>query len=413
MRIEMPRDAERFGANLIYGVQKVYELDAGPSLEECPSDDRLIRFLACDRLYEIERKMAVVVPVCGERIKLIEGALAAIPNHCLVIVVSNSPREPVDRFAMEERAITAYAGLTDKDVIVVHQKDPLLAEACAAAGYPELLDEHDLIRDGKGEGMMLATLLARLAGRKHIGFIDADNYFPGAVLEYIRAYAAGFALSNTPYTMVRICWHSKPKIMEDGLFFAKWGRTSRVTNRFLNRLISHYTGFETEVIRTGNAGEHAMSMALAMHLNYSTGYSIEPHHFIDMLEKFGGVVESPYPEVMRDQVETFQIESRNPHLHEAKDEEHIVHMIHAALEVIFHSVLCPDSLRADIVQELRARHAIGPDQLPRQGVRYPALRKVNLPAFLRAIRNEPFAELLNAPPIHAVPVLPETVADGV
>ena len=44
--------------------------------------------------------------------------------------------------------------------------------------------------------MILATVLAHLAGRRYVGFIDADNYFPGGVHEYVRGYAAGFARSN-------------------------------------------------------------------------------------------------------------------------------------------------------------------------------------------------------------------------
>ena len=36
-----------------------------------------------------------------------------------------------------------------------------------------------------------------------------------------------------------------------------------MTNQFLNFMISYYTGFETEVIRTGNSGEHCMSIQLA------------------------------------------------------------------------------------------------------------------------------------------------------
>ena len=86
-----------------------------------------------------------------------------------------------------------------------------------------------------------------------MGFIDADNY-TGAVNEYVKIFASGIAMSNTPYTMVRISWIYKPKVSESGVYFSKWGRVSEITNQYLNSLISYYTGFETEIMRTGNSG---------------------------------------------------------------------------------------------------------------------------------------------------------------
>ncbi|MEZ4519341.1 MAG: mannosyl-3-phosphoglycerate synthase [Chloroflexota bacterium] len=133
-------------------------------------------------------------------------------------------RQPVDRFALEREAFERYSRFTDKRVVVVHQQDPAIAEAFRRSGYEELIDpETNLVRGGKAEGMLMATMLARLAGAKYIGFVDADNYFPGAVLEYVHEYAAGFAMANSRLAMIRIAWHSKPKIIEDSLFFAKWG----------------------------------------------------------------------------------------------------------------------------------------------------------------------------------------------
>jgi mannosyl-3-phosphoglycerate synthase len=38
------------------------------------------------------RNLAVVVLIKGEKLKLLEGVLSGIPNECLVIIVSNSPR---------------------------------------------------------------------------------------------------------------------------------------------------------------------------------------------------------------------------------------------------------------------------------------------------------------------------------
>ena len=66
--------------------------------------------------------------------------------------------------------------------------------------------------------MILSTLIAYLTGRKYIGFIDSDNFLSGAVLEYVKDYCAGFLLTKSKYSMVRISWYSKLKIVESNLF---------------------------------------------------------------------------------------------------------------------------------------------------------------------------------------------------
>jgi mannosyl-3-phosphoglycerate synthase len=329
-------------------------------------------------------------------LRLIEGVLYGIPHACLTIVVSNSPREPVDRFNMEKNAIENFIIFSKKNILVVHQKDPTVSQAFANAGYTEILDQTDSVADGKAEGMIIGLMLARLAGKKYIGFIDADNYFPGAVFEYVRVYASGFALSQSGYSMVRNLWHSKPKIVESNLYFAKYGRTSVVTNQYLNRLVSYHTGFETEVIKTGNAGEHALSMDLALLLDYASGYAIEPYHFINLIEKFGGLIESPYPEVMRQGVEIYQIESRNPHLHASKGDPHIQDMISASLRALYHSPSCPEVLKQEILHEMRRRRLLTKEQYPEPIIRYPALARISTESFASSLSGQSFVPLLEA-----------------
>ena len=52
-------------------------------------------------LSKIFQTMAIVIPVKDEKLSLLEGVLSGIPNECLIIIVSNSQRHPVDRYAME------------------------------------------------------------------------------------------------------------------------------------------------------------------------------------------------------------------------------------------------------------------------------------------------------------------------
>jgi mannosyl-3-phosphoglycerate synthase len=379
MRLELPARAERFGANLFYNIQKIYELDGGFEFDgEFASPFHVIQQITRERLYEIERDMAIVIPVKNERLRLLESALCGIPHDCLPIIISNSQREPVDRFRMEQGMVDTFCRYAKKRYVIVHQRSAELAQMFADGGYPHLLDETGLVHHGKAEGMLAGITLARLLGKKYVGFIDSDNYFPGAVFEYARLFAAGLSQSKSPYSMVRIQWHSKPKIVDTGLFFAKWGRVSRITNLYLNQLLSHYTGYETESLRTGNAGEHAMSMELALLLDYSAGFSVETYHFVSLLEKFGGVIPSPYPEVMKSGTEIFQMESRNPHFHEAaKGDKHIREMIEYSLAVLYHSPICPEVLKKEILRELRRMRIIGKDGEPLQPRRYPALSAID------------------------------------
>lgn len=387
MRLELPARAERFGANLFYHIQKIYELDGGYEFDsEFASPFHVIQQITRERLYEIERDMAIVVPVKNERLRLLESALCGIPHDCLPIIVSNSQREPADRFRMEQGMVDTFCRYAKKRYVIAHQRSPELAQIFRDGGYPQLLDEEGLVHAGKAEGMIAGITLAHLLGKKYVGFIDSDNYFPGAVFEYARLFAAGLSQSKSPYSMVRIQWHSKPKIVDSGLFFAKWGRVSRITNQYLNQLLSHYTGYETEALRTGNAGEHALSIPLALLLDYSAGFSVETYHFVSLLEKFGGVMPSPYPEVMKTGAEIFQMESRNPHFHEAaKGDKHIKEMIEYSLAVLYHSPMCPDVLKKDILRELRRGRIIGKGAEPLQPRRYPALADMNFKAAVRSV----------------------------
>jgi mannosyl-3-phosphoglycerate synthase len=356
MKLDLPRYTERFGAISLHGVQRVYELDSGfndgrPALEA-------IRSVGNAEISEIERKMAIVIPIKGERLRLLEGVLSGIPHDCLTIIVSNSPRQPVDRFKLEKEALEQFNRFVGKNTLILHQKDPGLSDALKKVGYTSIFGQDDIVRNGKAEGMVIGMLLAKMAGREFVGFIDADNYVPGAVNEYVKIFASGVAMSNTPYTMVRISWIYKPKVSESGLYFSKWGRVSEITNQYLNSLVSYYTGFETEVMRTGNSGEHCMSIKLAELLTYSSGFSVEPYEIVNILEEFGGILPTENQEAMDKGIEVMQVETRNPHFHEEKGEDHLKEMFNGSLGCIYHSKICPPRLRDKISEDLSDRQII-------------------------------------------------------
>src|SRR6476660_547274 len=385
MRIDYPSNyTEKIGAVSIHAIQKIYKIDSGMASEVLNNDDydhthnlnnknlkhnkkqqdrQQQNHYNSDKLYndnhnltmsssstrafgyqelsDIFKQMAIVIPVKNEKLSVLEGVLSGIPNECLIIIVSNSERTSnVDRYSMEVEMVKQYARFTDKKIMVIHQKDEELGKIFKKVNYNSILDsKRKSVRNGKAEGMIIGILLAKMQSKEYVGFIDSDNYFPGAVNEYVKIFATGFAMSNTPYSNVRILWRSKPKIVDNKIRFPRWGRISQASNKYLNALISSITGSQNDIIATGNAGEHALSMPLAENLNYSSGYSVEPYEFINILEKYGGLLPPSSPstttanssDIIEKGIEIFQIESRNPHFHEEKGADHLTGMMEDSL----------------------------------------------------------------------------------
>ncbi len=387
MFIESPRYTERFGSIRLNHVQKVIALDSGLKSELPPHGAMGVIKINEETIKHFEDRMAIVIPVKDEKLKLIEGVVSGVPHDCLVIVVSNSQREKVDRFRMEGDALNQLCRFTVREALIAHQKDPAIGEAMGEAGYDDLLGTDGLVRDGKSEAMLIGLLMAKAAGKEYVGFIDADNYFPGAVLEYVRNYTAGFSLAQSPYSMVRILWQYKPKI-SGGLFFKKWGRVSEVTNKHLNDLISTKTGFETEVVKTGNAGEHAMSMKLAEILPYASGYAVEPQELVSIFEDFGGILPTKNLKAMEQGIDIFQIETRNPHLHEEKGDEHIQEMLLAAMSTIYHSPLCGAKTKQAILAELIKQQILKEAEEPPPVQLISPLKRVDTGRFISHMRED-------------------------
>jgi mannosyl-3-phosphoglycerate synthase len=192
----------------------------------------------------------------------------------------------------------SFGRFMDKRMVIVHGQDSWFAEVFKKSWLQLILDSEEGIRAGKAEGMVMGLLIAKVYHKDYLAFIDGNNYVPGAVNEYVKIFAAGFGMSNTRYCIVRVSWVFKPKVRTNPLQYSKLGRVSETANKNLNSLLSTITGFETEVIKTGYAGEHVLSTPLAECLHYSTGYSIEHYAFIEIFEKFGGLAPSEHPQIM-------------------------------------------------------------------------------------------------------------------
>ncbi|ASJ10119.1 mannosyl-3-phosphoglycerate synthase [Thermococcus sp. P6] len=383
MLLEAPVYKELFGAVEVHEVQKVIKLDTQTkdvgsfTVLNVPRED----------IYRTLEDIAIVVPMRNEKLQLVDGVLKAIPHQCPIIIVSNSKREGPNLFKQEVDLVRHFYNLTRSRIVMVHQKDRGLAQAFQEAGYTEILDENGLVRDGKGEGMLIGVLLAKAIGARYVGFVDADNYIPGSVNEYVKDYAAGFLLSESEYSMVRLSWRHKPKVSTRGLYFKKWGRVSEITNRYMNALFGLATNFETNIISTGNAGEHAMSLKLAEIMPFSTGYSVEPFELVYLLETFGSWGKDSHEEVYDSGIEIFQIETLNPHFHEDKGREHVRSMIVSSLGTIYHSKLATEDLRRRILEELRIHSLIGEDEEPPKPRVMPPVETIEVKKWMKTLEE--------------------------
>jgi mannosyl-3-phosphoglycerate synthase len=79
--------------------------------------------------------MRLVVPCMNESRTVIEGVLAGIPHDCLIVLVSNSDRQPVDRYEIEAQTVEQFCRLAGRSAMTVHQRDPGVAAAFKAAAF--------------------------------------------------------------------------------------------------------------------------------------------------------------------------------------------------------------------------------------------------------------------------------------
>lgn len=399
MRLTVPQRFEQFGSVQIHEIQRVLELDAGSG----PSTPCSLT-VSSDALKAIEQKMAIVVLCMNEEFKTIESVFSGIPHDCLIILASNSSRQQIDRYHTEVNILRTFCRDTDRLAMAIHQKDPGAAKAFGDSGVPELIGKDGLIHNGKGEGMLIGMALAALAKREYIGFVDADNYIPGSVLEYCKSYAAGLHLATTPDAMVRVSWSSKPKERQGRLMFDRKGRSSKVVNEWLNNLLQHFSGYGTECIATGNAGEHAMSMKLGMKLRLASGFAVEPYEYIYLLEQLSGqfdeeTEEGSNPQISR--VHIHQIETRNPHLHDNKGDEHVNGMRAQALNMLYHSQLTPESMKKALCTWMEDEKMLCHGQVPPVERVYPAIESLDFDCLRSVLQAQ--TKTFEAPSGHSTP----------
>jgi len=420
MRLTKAASCVQLGCAEIESMTDVLELDTDSqrlsyhatqrtSQDQNPSNVAVTR----QELDIITSQMAIVVPCMNERLESLGGVLSGIPHDNLIIVVSNSrleglknleKSEPTSTFITEKELLTSFSQATGRSSIIIHQRDPGAATAVQAAGFAALLDSTGLVRNGKGEGMLLGVLLAALAGRKYVGFVDADNFVPGAVLEYCRLFAVGLHLAreNKAGGMVRLKWRSKPKCENNEIVFRESGRSSAVVNEWLNRLVRAHTNSsdisasgreQTDIIATGNAGEHAMTVNLALRMRFASGYAVEPFQLLDLFEELPGI--GPRVSGKTDQsppqkqpVRIVQIRTQNPHFHAEKGNNHVKKMWTDALGTIYHCTKTPAALRQELLDFMIQQGVVGENQEPGRPRVYPPARNMDFGTLRRRLTTE-------------------------
>ena len=100
------------------------------------------------------------------------------------------------------------------------------------------------------------------------------------------------------------------------------------------------------------------------------------------------MLESAHPDVMASSVPVLQIETRNPHFHDNKGEEHVQGMRMQALNVLYHSPVTLPAVRQAIVEFMVAQGALEPGQEPPRERVYPPVGTLALDLLYDALDAE-------------------------
>lgn len=378
MLISYPARFETYGAVKIYELSKVRTLfsigvESRPGIFNIPS---------FRELEDIARATVFIVPVKNEDTLSLEGVLRAIPHESPIIVVSNSQQYPLNIYKLEKDIAKMLYKTTGRTIIVVHQKNQVIADQLRDV-LPSIIDEESRVRDGKGEGMLIGLLIADAIRAENVAFIDSDNYIPSVVLEYALIFYTVLSSSESKYKMVRLLWSHKAWFSEE-LYFRRMGRVSNLVNNVFNKILSYRQKIETDIIKTSNSGEHAMSMELARELIYGGGFSVETQELVGILEKCYLNVSKGVCSVLPENIEVYQVESMSPHIHAEKGESHVVEMIIESLSAIYNSSLPDEKGRNHILNTLREIGFVG-EPLNVNKYEYP---KINVKSFFDAIITE-------------------------
>lgn len=339
---------------------------------------RFSHILEADGLYDLNyffSRTAFIIAHKSESLDTLLGVIWYLPVNSPILVVTNcaeGEKEELKRGLARNLA-------SHREVYLIHQKDEAIARFFFRYGVHTILGADGRVVNGKGEGMYIGALLASLLGYPEwIVFYDADNFVPNALMEYTLAMSKLFlqerqermhVASSDPYLHnVRISWSSKPSIGSGTIAPGILGRCTRVVSPLMTTLAAEWFGVQENVIITSNAGEQAFTMKTAQTLRFSSGYSVETFHLLDLFAQALASKEQPGRILLQ------QYLAQSPHFHEKRDDEHIQRMIADSLGGFFHfKAQLPTSVERQLQQICDEMHLeVKPP------VVYPALRDLPL-----------------------------------
>ena len=273
-------------------------------------------------------QMAFVISHKSESLDTLVSVLWYLPVQSSIFVVSNCAEG--DLSELEQGLASRLPG--HQHLYLVHQKDEAIAHLLREVGVEQIVGRDGRVVNGKGEGMYLGVLFATLLGSpKWIAFYDADNFVPSALLEYTLALSKLFLAEHSPASNadrtsaalhnIRICWASKPDLQSGEVVPGVLGRCTRVVSPLFTTLIQRWFGIHDQVIISSNAGEQAFTMETVQAMRFSSGFSVETFHLLELL-RHAATAQGRQGTVLMQ-----QYLAHSPHFHEKKDDAHIAHMI--------------------------------------------------------------------------------------
>lgn len=299
-------------------------------------------------------RTAFVISHKSESVDTLLGVLWYLPINSPTLIITNCS---LTEFPELQRGLIERLE-PNRQVYLVHQKDENIASFFAEHGVQAILGPDRRVINGKGEGMYIGALIAALLGYPQwIVFYDADNFVPSALLEYTLAMGRLFvqqqmmtaALNGEEVQNmhnIRICWSSKPTLggpVTPGVL----GRCTRTVSPLVTELIRAWFGIDDHTIISSNAGEQGFTMSTMRTLHFSSGYSVETFHLLDLLSQ----ARTLDREGKQGQILLHQYQAQSPHFHEKGDESHIKKMISDSLGCFAHF---NDELPVTLKQQIRA-----------------------------------------------------------